>query len=222
MFRGSKTDDDSTRPRLGSLAIDPAYETETQRLKTVTILGASGDSNAVERFSRAAEESSRGLVTRGYNILTGGGNQGIMGAAGRGAALPEDLTATMGEHRVILVPAAWAPVDLRTARVIATVQSEQERIELFQRVSATFLVFPGGAGTLQELCTLIASVRYGGSGTPLRIILVDRVFYEDFVTFLNKLETSGVLGARVDDLLRVVEVLDACAVIAASMPADPD
>ena len=196
--------------RLESVpALDPYFEGEEQRAKTVTILGSSRSSDPLKPYMLAAESLARDLVLRGFHVLTGCGSAGIMGAAYRGASTAANLPpggSPRGENRVILIRPLWEPCDFTTARAIGIAESEGERIEKFRRASRTFVIFPGGAATLQEIATLVTMNRYSERFGPRRkLLLVDRRFYAGLAAQYRKQEQSGTLGAPVRDLLRIVD-----------------
>lgn len=188
--------------------LEPLCETEAERSRTVTLLGSSRDAPELMPYADAARALARSLVASGKHILTGCGAKGIMGAAYDGAtALPGMVPGKhCGENRVILVTPPWEKPDLVNARAIGTASSEAERIELFRRCCRTFVVFPGGAATLQEIATLVAFNRYvEDPADRVRILLVDGRFYAGLVAQYREQERMGTLGTSLDGLFEVAE-----------------
>lgn len=186
--------------------LDQTCTTEEERSRTVTILGSSRDSDGLKPYADSAHSLARRLVAMGYHVLTGSGNKGIMRAAFDGAALGARSPGKPGENRVILVKPPWQEPDLVNSRAIGCGDSEAHRIELFRRCSKTFVVFPGGAVTMQEITSLVAFNRYvDDPGQRLRILLVDAGFYASLVAQYREQERLGTLGIPLDGLFELLE-----------------
>ena len=193
-------------------ALDERYTAPESRSRTVTVLGSSRAADPIRRHMDLASRIAGELVRRGYNILTGCGNAGIMGAAYDAAAEASKEAArsgaSAGENLAIVVTPAWGDENLVDARAIGIADSEAARIEKFHKVSDTFLVFPGGASSLQEASTLIAKNERRGGAQPKRILLVGRDFFGGLEAQYARLYAEGRLAAKPQELFRVVDSAD--------------
>ena len=193
-------------------ALDERYTSPESRSRTVTVLGSSRAADPIRRHMDLASRIAGELVRRGYNILSGCGNAGIMGAAydaaaaaSKEAALPG---ARRGENLAIVVTPAWGDENLADARAIGIADSEAARVEKFHKVSDTFLVFPGGASSIQEASALIAKNERRGGAPAKRILLVGRDFYSGLEAQYGRLYAQGLLAAKPSELFQVVDSAD--------------
>lgn len=221
--------DGSARPKPATFdeipSLDERYTAPESRSRTVTVLGSSRAADPIRRHMDLAARIAGELVRRGYNILSGCGNAGIMGAA-YDAAAAASKAAGAGENLAIVVTPAWGDENLADARAIGIADSEAARIEKFRKVSDTFLVFPGGASSLQEASTLIAQNERRGGAAPKRILFVGRDFYRGLEAQYDRLYAQGLLAAKPRELFQVVDSADeiiaaVTAPVQAAKPAKP-
>ncbi|MCX5794555.1 MAG: LOG family protein [Elusimicrobia bacterium] len=193
-------------------ALDERYTTPDSRSRTVTVLGSSRAADPILRHMDLAARIAGELVRRGYNILSGCGNAGIMGAAYDAAAAASKEAARTGaragENLAIVRIPAWGDENLADARAIGIADSEAARIEKFHKVSDTFLVFPGGASSIQEASFLIGQNERRGSEPPKRILFVGRDFYRGLEAQYDRLYAQGLLAAKPRELFQVVDSAD--------------
>lgn len=200
---------DASLPRPATFAEVPAlnmsYADPGVAARTVTILGSSKTTPELGAHVQMAGEVAGTLVTRGYNVLTGCGNAGIMGAAYEGAAAAAARPEARGENLAIVVEPAWGDENLRDARAIGKADSESARLEKFHQVSDHFLVFPGGPATLQEATALISKNHYRGSAPAKRIFLVGRAYFAGLLRQYEQMHAAGLLKTPPERLFQVVD-----------------
>ncbi len=192
-------------------SLDARYTEPERRARAVTILGSSKSVEPIAASITLSAVVSGELIRRGYSVLTGAGNAGIMGAAYGAAAASANAARggkPRGENLVIVVRPAWGDENLSDARAIGIADSEAERVEKFAKASDSFLIFPGSAGSLQEAATLIAKNAYRGKEPPKRIILVGRDFFGDFERQYRRLFADGLLKESPQSLFRIVDSAD--------------
>lgn len=117
-----------------------------------TIVGVMGGAIASDSTLMIAEELGRGIAERGWVLLTGGRNAGIMAAASRGAAGAGGLVIGVlpGES-----PAGAAPhVDI----AICTGMGDARNV-INVLSSHVVVALPGGAGTLSEIALALKAGR---------------------------------------------------------------
>lgn len=146
------------------------------------------------------------LAKKGYSVITGAG-PGIMEASNRGASDAGGLSVGLN----ILIPEQQVPnpyinfpMEFRYFFV---------RKVMFTKYSCAVVVFPGGFGTLDELFEALALIQTQRI-KPVPVILVDKKFWKDLLTWLkDKLLKEGTLNRKDLSLFKVVntpqEVLNA-------------
>jgi len=190
------------------LDIRDEFLSRDSKEQTITILGSSRDAQSINEITKNLYNISKKLVLRGYNILTGCGSNGIMGAASKGASSAEKNPENPQKNLAILVNPLWGDEDTVHSKVIAkNANSESDRIENgFLKTSNNFLVFPGGASSIQEAATIIAKNKYRPKGTePLKIYLVGKDYYSGLVKQYDDMYKAGILGAKPNELFEVIE-----------------
>lgn len=191
-------------------ALDERYAEPESRARTVTILGSSKSVDPIKGQVAMSGDVSGELIRRGYNVLTGAGNAGVMGAAYGAAAQSANAPAgnPRGENLVITVRPAWGDENLADARAIGIADSEAERVEKFAKTSDSFLIFPGSAGSLQEAATLIAKNSYRGKNKLKRIILVGRDFFGGLAQQYQRLYADGLLKDKPEKLFSIADTAE--------------
>jgi predicted Rossmann-fold nucleotide-binding protein len=198
---------------------DARYTGPESRARTVTVLGSSKTVDPIKEQVGLSAAASGELIRRGYNVLTGAGNAGVMGAAYAAAAEASNAAPRGGENLVLAVRPGWGDENLSDARAIGIADSEPRRVEAFTKVSDTFLVFPGSAGSIQEAAILVAMNAYRGKAPLKRIILVGRDFFGGLSEQYRRLFADGLLKEAPEALFRVVDSLEE--ILADFNPLDP-
>ena len=182
-------------------------------LQTICIYCSSSNRIAGSYFEMAAEVG-RLLTERGYTLIYGGGNVGLMGEMARAVhthggrvvgVIPERLKAIEG--------VAYDVAD----ELIITETMRERKAAMFNRADA-FLVLPGGFGTLEEFLEVltlrslgyhdkaIALVNTGGFYDPL-LELFDHFFDEHFARPHTR--ALYYVAADPEDALRYLETATA-------------
>lgn len=195
----------------GIPALNPDYTTEESKAKTVTVLGSSKSSDAILNAMDLCSKTSKVLVNKGYNILTGCGTKGIMGSAHFAASESSAIDISTGKPKqnlAIVVEPAWGDEDLEHCTPIGKATSEADRIEKFGKTSNTFLIFPGSATTIQEAVSLIQQNEYSKDQPLKKILLVGKKYFEGLKIQYDKLAESKLLKHKPDELFKVVDSED--------------
>src|SRR6188768_3662213 len=122
---------------------------ESQRLESACVFCGSSD-EADPEFLSAAGELGKALADAGIKLVYGGGGVGLMGAAARGAH--EAGGDVLGIIPTFLVGKERA---LETVEHIIVDNMHERKMLMFQR-SDSFVVLPGGIGTLEEVVELLS------------------------------------------------------------------
>jgi uncharacterized protein (TIGR00730 family) len=136
-------------------------------------------------YVEAARELGAALVRRGFGLVYGGSNVGLMGAiadtvlAGGGEVtgiIPEPLVAKEVAHRGLS--------DLRV------VGSMHERKALMAELADAFVALPGGFGTLEEFCEMLTWIQLGLHRKPCGLLNVEG-YYDGLLSFFNHTVAEG-------------------------------
>lgn len=194
------------------LEIQDQYISSESKNNTVTILGSSKDADFIKDAITMTSLISNELVKRGYSILTGCGDKGIMGAAYKGALSAEKDPENPEKNLAILTKPLWGDEDTQHCKVISKpAVSESDRIENgFLKASNNFLIMPGGPCSIQEASTLIAKNKYRAKDTPpLNIFLVGKDYYKGLIQQYDDMDKkAGLLGTKPENLFKVIEPED--------------
>lgn len=169
---------------------------------TVCVYCASSEAVAAEH-REVARALGAGLVERGWELMYGGGNIGLMGEVAR--------TVLAGGGRVTgVIPHLLADREVALEDVTNLVRTEtmRERKALMDEGSDAFVVLPGGIGTLEELVEIITLKQLGYHDRV--IVLLDPTGYWDpLLTMLERMVEQGLATADLLDLISSVATPDA-------------
>jgi uncharacterized protein (TIGR00730 family) len=157
---------------------------ETPAQRRICVFCAS--SNGVEPiFLEAAKVLGRSIAERGWHLVFGGAEVGLMGAMAN-AALASGGAVT----GVIPRSLVYREIAHRGLTQLIEVNSMHERKAEMARRADAFLVLPGGLGTLDELCEILTWAQLGIHEKP--IVLVNIAGYWN--AFLGMLDTAVAAG----------------------------
>jgi hypothetical protein len=165
-------------PETGSeLGAPPSKGDERAPRRLCVFCGSSPGARPSYREVAAALGSA--LVERGFELVYGGGNVGLMGIvadavlAGGGkvtGVIPDGLLRREVGHTGVS--------DLRV------VSSMHERKALMAELSSGFIALPGGIGTLEEIFEVLTWAQLGIHAKPCALLDVDG-YFQQLVAFLD-------------------------------------
>ena len=131
-------------------------------------------------YAAAAEQLGRQLVARGYGLVYGGGNVGLMNVI---ANTVLDLHGTVvGVIPNSLVSKEVAHRGLTELRVVG---SMHERKALMAELSDGFIAMPGGIGTMEEFFEVLSWAQLGLHEKPCGLLNVTG-YYNWLIGFLDQ------------------------------------
>ena len=137
---------------------------------TVCVFCASSD-DVSARYVETARELGRGLAARGWSLVYGGGNNGLMGVL---AAEMHRLDAHItGVIPVALRDRGWA---YEGVDEIVVTDGLRERKAIMEARADAFVGMPGGFGTLEEMLEIITLRQLGMHDKPIVFIDIDGFF----------------------------------------------
>jgi uncharacterized protein (TIGR00730 family) len=142
------------------------------------------------------------MVARGWGLVYGGGNVGLMGTV---AAAVKDA----GGHVVGVIPDFMIARELafREADELITVDSMRERKRIMIERATAFLTLPGGIGTLEELAEVM-TLRYINLCHKPIVLLNQDGFYDDLLRFFERMTRERFKSSGLAELLSVAATLD--------------
>lgn len=146
-------------------------------------------------------ELSRRLSDAGFAVISGGG-PGIMAAANRGAFEGKSLSVGLNiDLPFEQTPNRWQNISLNYRHFFP-------RKVAFAKYADAYVLFPGGFGTLDELCEVLTLIQTGKS-RRIPIILVGSDFWNGFLEWLKKvLIPYGTLSPEDVNLMKVIDETD--------------
>lgn len=172
------------------------------RVFTVCVFCASSDRvAAVHRVT--ARALGEAVAARGWGLMYGGGNIGLMGEVARAAL-------AAGGHVTGVIPHLLADREVALEEVSRLVRTEtmRERKGVMDAGSDAFVVLPGGIGTLEELVEILTLKQLGYHARP--IILLDPTGYWDpLLRLLEEMVAAELAEPTLTTLLESVASLDA-------------
>ena len=139
----------------------------------------------------------RGLATRGWGLVYGGGNAGTMGAVAR-------ATKAAGGKVVGIIPEFMKERELAysDADELVTVDSMRERKRLMAERADAFVTLPGGIGTLEEISEIMVERGLALHAKPL--VLVNQAgYYDGLLAFLDRMIAEKFKSAGFKTLIGV-------------------
>jgi len=148
-------------------------------------------------YSAAARELARVLVQRGYGLVYGGGNVGLMGV----------VADTVLGHRgqvIGVIPEAFVEKEVahRGLSDLRIVKSMHERKAMMADLADGFIAMPGGIGTMEEFFEVLSWAQLGLHGKPCGLLNVDG-YYQRLIEFLDHVVEQDFLKPKHRALLMV-------------------
>ncbi|KAI9296678.1 putative lysine decarboxylase [Neoconidiobolus thromboides FSU 785] len=139
----------SSNKQLENLTLEEEQEHIVQEVQSlnqhfICVFCGSGLGNDPE-YERVAIALGKELVKRGYGLVYGGGNGGLMGAVAKSVA-------SEGGKVISIYPwgfREFCKVDFAYKNIL--VKDMHQRKKLMARLSFAFLALPGGLGTFEEI-----------------------------------------------------------------------
>jgi uncharacterized protein (TIGR00730 family) len=184
----------------------------------VTVYAGSRRSARAEHLALAAE-LGRAIASRGWVLVYGGANIGLMGACADGA-----LGAGGRVEGVILD--SFSRVAHRGLHALETVGDMRTRKAGLARRGDAFVALPGGFGTLEEVSEILVELQLGFHAKPL-VLVNPGGFWDPLIALFARMGEAGLLASEhaavltvVPDIAAVLAALDAAPNGAARPPID--
>ena len=150
-------------------------------------------------FTEAGYALGFQLARRGYGLVFGGGDTGMMGAVARGAH-------DGGAHVTGIAPSFFNVDGILyplSDEVIYT-ETMRQRKQKMEDMSGAFIVSPGGIGTFEEFFEILTLKQLGRTKKPL-IILNTAGYYDDMLAMMRHSAGTHFLTPETFDLIYVTD-----------------
>ena len=150
-------------------------------------------------YRAAARQAARQLVERGYGLVYGGGNVGLM-------AVIADAVLERGGHVTGVIPDALVSQEVahRGLSELRVVQSMHERKAVMADLSDGFIAMPGGIGTMEEFFEVLSWAQLGLHDKPCGLLNIGE-YYDHLIRFMNHAVDQEFLKPKHRALLIVEE-----------------
>jgi len=130
-------------------------------------------------YANAARQIGRELVGRGYGLVYGGGNVGLM-------TVVADAVLECQGHVTGVIPEALVDKEVvhRGLSDLRIVHSMHERKAMMAELSDGFVALPGGIGTMEEFFEVLSWAQLGMHRKPCGLLNVAG-YYQPIVQFLD-------------------------------------
>lgn len=154
---------------------------------------------AAPEYAEAAETIGRGLATRGWRLVYGAGDVGLMGRVARAAQAAGGET--FGVIPTHLMKLEVGKRDLTTFVITETMH---ERKKVMAMNADAFVILPGGAGTLDEFFEVLTWRQLGLHEKPI-FLLNSKEYWKNLVEVLAGVIQSGFADKSLADMVTVCD-----------------
>jgi uncharacterized protein (TIGR00730 family) len=142
---------------------------------------------ATSVFAANAKRLGSAIARRGFGLVYGGANVGLMG-------ILADSALENGAEVIGVIPRRLVDVEIahRGLTRLEVVDSMHERKALMMELADGFVALPGGFGTLDEVFEILTWDQLGLIAKPVVFLDVDG-FYTDLFAFLDRAVDAGFL-----------------------------
>ncbi|MCI1930751.1 MAG: TIGR00730 family Rossman fold protein [Clostridia bacterium] len=167
----------------------------------ICIYGAASN-NINKEYIAATEDLGRTIAQRGHALIFGGGNNGLMGAAARGAFEKNG--------KIIGISPKYFNYDgeiFGNCTKIIFTDNLKERKRLLEDNADAFIILPGGIGTMDEFFETLAQKAAGEHKKPMALFNISGYFnkIQDFILFSKK---EGFIRRNDDKLYGIYDKAD--------------
>jgi len=180
-------------------------------MKSICVyLGANFGKN--EAFKEAVIKLGNEIVNMGLTLIYGGSSLGIMGLLA--TTVKESGGKVIG---IITKHLIEKEKPLEIIDELHIVESMQERKKMMQNLSDTFIVMPGGIGTLEEAIETWNAIKIGEIDKKIGFLNINN-FFDGLFDFINNCKNNGFLTEKQESIPLVNS--NVCALITSLIKTD--
>lgn len=149
------------------------------------------------RYTAAAKQLGQLIGERGWRLIYGGGNVGLMGEVA-------DATLAAGGEVIGVIPERLLQKEVghRQLTELHVVRTMHQRKQKMAELAHAFVAMPGGIGTLEELFEVWTWRHIGYHQLPIGLLNVAG-FYDPLLAFLQHSVSAGFMDAHQMAMLTV-------------------
>jgi uncharacterized protein (TIGR00730 family) len=150
-----------------------------------------------EQWLKHAHLMGEAIAARGWRLVYGGGNVGLMGAVA-------DAALANGAEVIGVIPERLLTLEVahKGLSELVVVQTMHQRKQRMAELSQGFVALPGGIGTFEELFEVWTWRHLGYHQYPIGLLNVQG-FFNGLLSFLAQTETAGFTDASQHAMLSV-------------------
>lgn len=177
-------------------------------MKKIAVFCGSSKGNRPE-FMKMADEVGKTLVAKGYGLVYGGANIGLMGAVANGVL-------EAGGEAIGVLPTFMRTKEIahRNLTELIMVETMHERKMKMHELCDGVVAIPGGFGTMEELFEVLTWAQLGLHEKPIGLLNADG-YYNGLLQMADNMKNEGFLqekhynmllySTHIDDLLEQME-----------------
>lgn len=153
-------------------------------------------------YALAAQQLAAYFVENKISLVYGGGKVGLMGEIG-------NTMLAKGGIIIAVIPHFLAGKEILQAEATEIYRTEtmHERKAIMYRLSDAMIVLPGGFGTMDEMFETLTWGQLGLHAKPVGLLNVAG-FYDDFISFLDKMTETGFLHPNNRSMIQISDNLE--------------
>ena len=148
-------------------------------------------------YTQAAKALGAAIGSRGWQLVYGGGNVGLMGEVA-------DAVLASGGRVVGVIPESLKQreVEHKGLHELHVVPTMHLRKQMMAERADLFIALPGGIGTLEELYEVWTWHQLGYHRLPIGLLNTEG-YYDDLLRFMSRTVTEGFLSTEQHEVLQV-------------------
>jgi uncharacterized protein (TIGR00730 family) len=154
-------------------------------------------------YAAAANRLGTLIGERGFSLVFGGGNVGLMGEVARSAH-------TAGARVLGVLPSFLQQLEqpLKTAEELIVVPDMQQRKAIMLAKSDAFIVLPGGLGTFDEIFEVLSTAQLQVHKKPI-VLVNTQGYFAQFETMIARIVREGFAIRNIENFYRIVPTPEA-------------
>ncbi len=163
--------------------------------KSICVYCGSRDGDTAA-FADTAEAIGLGIAARGWRLVYGAGDVGLMGRVARAAQMGgADTFGVIPQH---LIDLEVGKTDL-TRFIVTETMHERKKVMLMN--ADAVVVLPGGAGTMDEFFEVLTWAQLGLHAKPIMLVNVDG-YWDALLAMLDGIVARGFAAPSLHALMR--------------------
>jgi len=154
-------------------------------------------------YAAAANRLGSLIGERGFSLVFGGGNVGLMGEVARAAH-------TAGARVLGVLPSFLQQLEqpLKTAEELVVVPDMQQRKAIMLARSDAFVVLPGGLGTFDEIFEVLSTAQLQVHKKPIVLVNTEG-YFDKYESLIAHIVREGFAIRNIENFYRIVPTPEA-------------